>query len=254
MDSTSIARIPFGSNGPIISRLAFGTIPFGGRGWRGDPAVEPKEAGNILKRAHEFGITYWDTAENYHTHPHVREGLRRVRREKVVVSTKTGKKKYEEVKERVRSSLEELDTDYIDIYFLHYVNSWTEFKARHGALKALLEAKEAGLIRHIGISTHRAEVASAAADVPELEMVLATVNKTGKNMESPRDEMISALKRSYQAGKGVGVMKVLAYGDVTVAEGLEFSGKLPQHATLLGIRTMKELEEDVEAFLKVQGS
>ena len=252
--SMTIPRIVLGRTGLTVSKLVFGTIPLGGTGWRKDPAVAPKEAGKILARAHELGVDWWDTAENYGTHPHVAEGLRLVDRSKVVISTKTPKKSYEDAKRRISQSLEELGTDYIDIYFLHFVNTMEEFKARSGALRALLEAKDEGLIRHVGLSTHRAEVARAMAGVPEIDVVLATVNKTGKNLSSPRDLMIESLSKAYESGKGIGIMKVLAYGDVTVREGLEFCKQVPHHAIPLGMRTLDELEEDVSVFGDVFGS
>lgn len=58
-----IDRVKFGNTDLRVSRLSFGTIPFGGRGWRRDPAISPEEAGKVLKRAYELGVNYWDSAE-----------------------------------------------------------------------------------------------------------------------------------------------------------------------------------------------
>ena len=67
-------RTILGPTGLNVSRLCFGTIPFGERGWRKDPSVAPEEAGKVLRRAFELGLNFWDSAEGYGSHPHVREG------------------------------------------------------------------------------------------------------------------------------------------------------------------------------------
>ena len=241
--------VEYGKTGINVSRLTFGTIPFGGMGWRKDPAVSPEEGGQILKRALKLGINCWDTAEGYGTHPHIREGLRGLRRSDVIVATKTHAKTLTEVRERIRRSLEGMDTDYIDIYYLHYINSVEEYRARFGALRALQEAKDEDLIRLIGVSTHTAEVLNAVSELPEVDVVLAKVNKTGRGMESRLDDMLSALKKVYESGKGVSIMKILAYGDLDVTAGLQFSLNLPYvHSICLGMRTVQELEVDVRIF------
>ena len=106
-----------GCTGLEVSRLCFGTIPFGGKGWRKDPYVAPEEAGKVLKRAHELGLNFWDTAEGYRSHPHIREGLKLVQRKSVVLSTKTTQTSYEGAKAALKKTLEELGTEYLDIYY-----------------------------------------------------------------------------------------------------------------------------------------
>jgi len=65
------------------------------------------------------------------------------------------------------------------MWILHAVDGMDEFKRRREALEFLLEAKENGLIRSVGLSTHSAKTAWALADVPEVEVVLAVLNVEG---------------------------------------------------------------------------
>ena len=244
-------RTVLGSTGLSVSRLCFGTIPFGERGWRKDPPVAPEEAARVLKRAFELGVNFWDTAEGYGSHPHVREGLKLVDRESIVLSTKTHEASYDGAKASLKSALEELGTDYLDIFYMHYVRSPREFERRRGALEAFIEAREKGLVRHIGVSTHWSSVVERVLDVPKIEVVMVKMNKPGR-MDCPLDDMLRAVEKAYEKGKGVVAIKLLAYGDLTVEEGLEYTLNLPfVHSACLGIRTIRELEEDVGIYRKI---
>lgn len=253
MYSPRISKTRLGPTDLKVSVMGFGTIPFGGKSWKKAPSIPPVRGGKVLTKALELGINYWDTAEGYNTHPHVREALAQVRRSDVVISTKSTRKSLDGVRARVERSLAELDTSYIDLYFLHAVDSVPDLRERcSGALRAMEEARNEGLIRFIGLSTHQAKVVNAAADVEDIDVILAPVNKTGHMpSDNSRDEMVSAIEKAYDAGKGMALMKILAYGDVTLEEGLEFSLSVPAHTTLIGMRNLKELEEDVEIFHRV---
>jgi len=248
-----IAKTRLGPTGLEVSAMGFGTIPFGGKSWKKGASVDSEEGGRVLARAFELGINYWDTAEGYDTHRHIREGLTHVSRSDVVISTKSTRKTYEGAGTRIKKSLGELDTSYIDIYFLHAVDSVSDLERRcSGALRRMRRARDNGLIRHIGLSTHRPEVVEAASDVEDIEVILAPVNKTGHLPSACRlEDMISAIRKAYGAGKGIALMKIFAYGDLGLEEGLEFSLGIPSHTTLIGMRTSEELEEDAETFNRV---
>jgi aryl-alcohol dehydrogenase-like predicted oxidoreductase len=243
-----------GRTGLEVSRLCFGTIPFGGNGWRRDPIMAPAEAGEVLRKAYELGLNFWDTAEGYGSHPHIREGLKLVNRKDIVLSTKTTQVSYDGAKASLQNSLRELGTDYIDIFYLHYVRSPEELEKRRGALDAFKQAKKAGLVKHVGVSTHWGRVVEKAAEKQEIEVIMVKLNKLGR-MDCPLSDMLKAAEKAYENGKGVVAMKMLAYGDLTVKEGLEYSLSLPfVHSACLGIRTLAELEEDMEIYNRILNS
>ena len=236
-----------------VSRLCFGGIPFGGTGWRKDPYVEPRDAAKVLKRAYALGINFWDTAEGYKSQLHIGAGLKLVNRKNIVLSTKTSRSSYDDAKKSLRNALHEMGTEYLDIVYMHYVCSPEDFEKRKGALEAFVEAKEQGLVRHIGVSTHWGSVVEAVLDVPEVEVVMAKLNKAGK-MDCPLEDMLQALDKAHKKGKGIVAIKALAYGDLSVKEGLEYLLKLPfVHSACLGIRTLQELKEDVEIYDAIAG-
>jgi aryl-alcohol dehydrogenase-like predicted oxidoreductase len=220
-----------GNTGLKISRLCFGTEPFNfKKGPEGDKTQgdkTPEEGGQILAEALELGVNFWDTSDDYGTHPHVADALTRVQREDVVVADKTNALTYDEGRRAVEISLSDLGTDYIDLMFLHIVPAVAVNKSdaigrpyysgtlmeRFGAIQAFLEAKESGTIRAIAMSTHDTRVLRQVAEVSEIDVVCTTLNKYGTFMEGGTvQEHILALKELKKTGKGIYVIKLLAAG------------------------------------------
>ena len=113
--------VDLGLTGISTSRLCFGT---GTTGWKhrsnqGDLGIE--RLAYLLRFAHEHGVSFWDTADMYGTHPHVAAALREVGRETVTVTTKTVSRTAGEVRADVERFLGELGTDYLDIVLLHCI-------------------------------------------------------------------------------------------------------------------------------------
>ena len=97
--------VALGLSGISTSRLCFGT---GTQGWhhrsnQGDLGIE--RLSYLLRYAHERGITFWDTADMYGTHPHVADALRQVERESVTITTKTVSRTASEVRSDVERFL-----------------------------------------------------------------------------------------------------------------------------------------------------
>jgi len=177
----------------------------------------------------------------------MRKGLELVDRSSVVLSTKTTKESFDEAKKSLERSLRELGTDYLDIYYLHYVRA-EDLQRREGALRAMVQAKDEGLVNHIGVSTHWNTTVESVIELPEIDVIMVKLNKIG-GMDCSLNDMLKAVERAYSKGKGIVSMKLLAYGDLGVREGLEYSLSLPFiHSACIGIRTLQELEQDVETY------
>ena len=220
-----------GSSGLTVSRLCYGTEPFalkkGPDGDRGQGDKTPEEGGMILAEASKLGVNFWDTSEDYGTHPHVAEGLRRVMRGDVVVADKSNAATYEEGLEAVKFSLRSLGTDYVDLMFLHNLPWKTvvrrdasdreyrseNLKGRMGALRAFVEAKETGEVRAVALSTHSTGVLREALDVPEIDVVCTPLNRHGTVIvDGTLEEHLQAIRDLHDAGKGTYVIKVLNAG------------------------------------------
>ncbi|MBI2878202.1 MAG: aldo/keto reductase [Candidatus Rokubacteria bacterium] len=239
------ARATLGRTGLTVSTLCFGTGYMGGSVAAG---------ARLLSRAYDLGVTFWDTSDDYGTHPHVARALREVGREGVVVATKTYASTALGVRRSINRALRELRVEAVDIFLLHAVDSAGELDAKLPALEALARAKAEGLVRAVGVSSHSREVLARLLTLPEVDVALVVVNRTGVWMKdaSPA-EMSAAIRRLYRSGRGVYGMKALGSGQVTgeteVAAALGHAFRYPcAHAICVGITTERELEADVAAW------
>ena len=224
-------RIYLGNTKLLVSRLCYGTEPFTVKmpdDNRSQGTVSAEVGGRVLRDALQLGVNFWDTSDDYGTHPHVRAGLGLVEREDVVVADKTYARSYEGGKEAIDLALEELGTDYIDLMFLHYVPHTTtidedaddnfelaDLNDRAGALEAFLEAKEKGKIKAIGLSAHSTRVLEQVFNVPEIDVVCTTFNKDATFIEDGTiEEHVAAIKTLKEKGKGIYVVKVLVAGEL----------------------------------------
>ena len=238
--------LAYGKTGIEISRLCFGA------GRLRDTCDTYEAGGKLMLRAFDEGITFWDTAEGYGTQPHLGEAARQILRHEVVIQTKNGAKDYDGASASITRSLQELKTDYIDVLLLHGISTPEDLASREGALDAFREAKEVGKVRAIGCSTHvyTGAVMDAVIDHPEIEVILATANKEGRMLEGGAlDRHLEYLQRAYQLGKGISIMKVIAAGDIPVAdmpEWIEWGFNLETaHAINLGITEYRHITLDV---------
>ena len=175
-------------------------------------------AADYLKFAFDQGQFFWDTADAYKTHFHVKQALKSIPREKVTISTKTDVRNTAgDMAADMRAALDryrqELGTDYIDQVLLHGARSadWpTEMKP---VMDVLSEAKEKGIIRTHGASIHSLDAMKMAAKTPWCQVHLQGINHAGIRMDSTNvAEVVAVLRESKANGKGILGMKILGEG------------------------------------------
>jgi predicted aldo/keto reductase-like oxidoreductase len=166
----------------------------------------------MFKFGYDNGVTFWDSADQYGSHPHLREALRGVRRENVTILTKTHASTEKEMKVDLDRFRRELNTEYIDILLLHCMtdDDWPERKK--GAMEVLSDAQAKGIIRTKGTSCHTMGALKAAAASPWVEVDLARMNPAQVAMDDTPEVVQGVLKQMKAAGKGVIGMKILGAG------------------------------------------
>ncbi len=112
-----------GHTGLHVSRLAFGTGTHGWGGHSRQTRLGLAELARLLRLAHDLGVTFWDVADGYGSHRHVREALRGLPREEVVVTTKTAARSAADAERAVERYRREMGTDYLDVVLLHCMTS-----------------------------------------------------------------------------------------------------------------------------------
>ncbi len=193
-----------------LSVIGFGGIPIWGNTRVFEyGCLDEEMAIQVVNRALDLGINFIDTARAYGK-SEVRIGkVMRQRREECYLATKVMRRSYREAMEDVEISLSNLQTDYIDLYQIHFVNDSATLKrvmARDGSLRALKEKKKEGKIGFIGITGHEPGLLMEAVRTGEFDTIQAIYNLA--NLEASKKLFPLAGKASI----GVIVMKPLAGG------------------------------------------
>lgn len=208
--------IKLGNTGLTVSRMAIGT---GTNGWGKNSnqsrALGIKGLSGLLQAGTDLGVIFWDSADQYGTHPHLKEALKHVPREKVVILTKTHASSEKEMKEDIDRFRMELGVDYIDIILLHMMTSriWPEQKA--GAMNAISRAREDGIVKAHGVSCHTLEALKTASETDWVQIDLARINYEGVIMDSKLPVVIEILKKMKNSGKAVMGMKIIGAGQMS---------------------------------------
>ena len=172
-----------------------------------------EEVQAVIDRCEGCGINILDC---WMSNPQVRSSIGKAlkgRREKWIIQGHFGSTWQEgqyvrtrdmvKVEEAFRDLLTRLQTDYIDLGMIHFVDSEAEFRqVMEGEFLAYVkEQKERGVIRHIGMSTHNPQVAKLAALSGEIEMLLFSVNPAF-DLLPPSEDLNDYFAESYQEGLG----------------------------------------------------
>lgn len=238
-------RVTLGKTGIEVSRMAIGT---GTNGW-GKNSNQTRQLGikglaDLLQAGYEQGFIFWDSADQYGTHPHLKEALKRVPREKIVILTKTHATSEKEMNEDLDRFRKELGTDYLDIVLLHCMtdSNWPKNKA--GAMNVLSKARENKIIKAHGVSCHTLGALKAAAASQWVQIDLARINPAGASMDADVSTVVPILKQMKDSGKIVMGMKIFGAGRLTdkVDECLQYAMKQDyMDCFTIGIENYKQL-------------
>jgi predicted aldo/keto reductase-like oxidoreductase len=225
-----------GKTGLKVKTLGFGGIPI--------QRISEKQAVRVVRRCYELGINYYDTAIGYTvSEERIGKALKDVR-ENAVIATKTHAETREEVFKDLETSLNHLQTDYVDIYQLHGVSSkesWKRISGAGGALEAFYEAKDQGRICHIGITGHNTDVLKEIVEEDIFETVLVQLNYLAPE---PLLELLPLCKKM---NVGTVIMKPFAGGALSDAStALKFLlAKDSVDVVIPGMQSLEEVEKNV---------
>ena len=220
----------FGNTGEKISALGFGCMRFPELEKDGKMTVDLDKTDEMLQKAYELGVNYFDTAPYYcngNSEAALGHGVKAFR-EKVLLSSKFPTevaKKPGDFRRQLETTLPRLDTDYLDFYHFWGINkdSFDNIIMAQDLLKDAARAKEEGLIRHISFSFH---------DEPEvIRHIIDTAESYGVPMESmlvqynlldrSNEEMLA-----YAGSKGLGTVAMGPVGGGRLAAPTELYAKL----------------------------
>lgn len=230
-----------------VSRLALGT----GTNGVGGSSNQTKKLGfkgvsELFRAAYDQGVTFWDSADQYGSHPHLKEALKGVPREKVAILTKTHAVTAAEMRADLDRFRREIGTDYLDIVLLHCMLDKDWDQRRRGAMDVLEEAKAKGIVKTKGVSCHTLDALKTAAKSPWVEVDLARFNPAGAAMDASPEVVAGVLKEMKAAGKGIIGMKVLGAGKLRTKADEAIQWHLAQGLTdcfTIGAESRAEFED-----------
>ena len=225
-----------GKTGLKISRMGFGGIPI--------QKIDEEGTRKLLHEMMEMGVNYIDSARGYTvSEQYIGYGLEGIR-DKFVLATKSMSRTKEAMAADIETSLGNFRTDYIDLYQVHNpsMEQLDQVIGEGGALEALIEAKAAGKIGHIGLTAHSTAVFERALGLDWVETIMFPYNI----VEQQGAELIHKC-----AEKNIGFidMKPLAGGaieDATLA--LRYVCSNPDVTVVIpGMAEVRELEQNLAA-------
>ena len=226
-------NITLGRTGITVPQNGFGALPI--------QRVPMDEAVRILRKAYDGGMRFFDTARAY-TDSEEKVGAAfgdgYVKRDEIVIATKTAAKTPEEFWQQLDISLNNLKTDYIDIYQFHLMGQCWKPGDGTGLYECMLRAKEEGKIRHIGGTAHKIGIAKELIESGLYETVQYPFSYLATDQEA------DLIKMCNENNVGFIGMKGLAGGLITNSRAAmayisQFDGAVP----IWGIQRDKELDE-----------
>lgn len=222
--------VTLGSTGITTPQNAFGALPI--------QRIPEETAIHLLRKAHEGGMVYFDTARSYsNSEERVGKAFAGMRDE-VFIATKTMATTPEAFWADLETSLRNLQTDHIDVYQLHNIQQCYKPGDGTGIYECLLEAKRQGKILHLGVTAHKIGVAEEAIESGLYETLQYPFNY----LSTPRE--VALVEKCSQANMGFVVMKGMSGGLVTCGRAaMAFMNEHPHALPIWGVQREEELDE-----------
>ncbi|HEY5560458.1 MAG TPA: aldo/keto reductase [Clostridiaceae bacterium] len=226
-------KIKLGKTDLFVTRTSFGALPI--------QRISFEDAKKILRKAYDNGINFYDTARGYSdSEEKIGYALSDVRKD-IIIATKTFAADKKTLFQHLETSLKNLKTDYVDILQLHNPSKLPDPEDMEGLYQGLIEAREKGLVRYIGITNHRVETAIEAAK----SGLYDTIQFPLSSLSADRD--IELIKTCKEKNVGLIAMKAMSGGLITnAASTFAFLRQFGNVVPIWGIQRESELDEFLE--------
>lgn len=222
--------VTLGRTGITVNKNGFGALPI--------QRISEEDAVKLIRKAYDSGIDFYDTARAYTDSEEKLGAALAGVRSSIYIASKTMAGDVEGFWKDLETTLANLKTDYLDIYQFHNPAVCPKPGDGSGLYEAMLQAREEGKIRFIGITNHRLAVAEEAIE----SGLYDTLQFPFSYLSS--DKELNLVKRCQEADMGFIAMKALSGGLITnsaaiYAYMLQFDNVLP----IWGVQRERELEE-----------
>ena len=212
-----------------VNKNGFGALPI--------QRCDMETSVEILRKAYDNGIDFYDTAHFYtDSEEKIGNAFEGIDRESFYLASKSGAETVDEFWSDLKTSLERMKTDYLDLYQFHNISFVP--KADDDLYKAMLEAKEKGMIRHIGITTHKITFAHEAIESGLYETLQYPFSYLSG------EEEIELVEKCRQLDVGFIAMKAMGGGLISNSKAsFAFLNQFDNVLPIWGIQKISELDE-----------
>lgn len=250
MNRKELPKRRFGKTGYEIGIFSLG----------GESTVQQEDmeelALEIINKAIDLGVNYIDTSPQYGSGGSEKNigKVMKYRRKEVFLATKTHDRTYDGTMRLLEESLKKLQTDYLDLYQIHDIQSSEETSkalSKNGAVKAMEKMKSQGVIKHCGITSHKdPEALLLGIKEYDFDCVLMSLNAADIYY---KPFCKNVLETAVEKEMGIIAMKSTAVGRIFKKDGINsmkdalgYVLTYPISTVIVGITTLDELEENIQ--------
>jgi len=217
---SSADQVVLGKTGVKTSLIGMGTGSTGVKHSSNQVKLGQVKFHKLVRHAHDKGITYFDTADQYGSHIFLRGAIKGLPREKLYIQTKTRALTADVARADLDRFREELGVEYIDTLLMHCMTKGSWPTDMRPVMDVLSAAKEKKIVRAVGVSCHGMAPLRAAVKCDWVEVDLARINPVGvkARMDGSPDEVVPCLREMHKKGKGILGMKILGEGTFKTPE------------------------------------
>ncbi len=256
-----IDRVALGATGLTVSRLAMGTGTIGYGGASNQTRLGQEAFTRMFRHGYDHGVRFTDMAEIYGSMPFVGNAIKGLPRDGITLLSKMwthpdGSEQAGPVRPLIEEYLRLMGTDYLDILLMHCMSRGDWDTTRTHYMEGLARAKEAGLIRAVGVSCHNLDALRTAAANPWVDVIMARINPFGSKMDGTPEEVRQVLHTARANGKGVVGMKIFGEGSHTADHEREESIRHAIHeakvdAMTLGLESIAQMDDAIRRVARI---
>ncbi|WP_255412460.1 aldo/keto reductase [Dysgonomonas sp. Marseille-P4361] len=257
----TVDKVSLGNTGISMSRIGLGTGTIGYNHGSNQTRLGMDSFVNLARHAYDRGMSYFDMAESYGSHPYVGKAIKGLPRENITLCTKVwthpdGSDKIEAVEKTLDRFRKDLDTDYIDILLMHCLmeGNWPETRKYY--MDEFSKAKQSGILKSVGVSCHNWDAMAEAVDNPWVDVILARINPFTTHMDGTPEDVKNLLKKARDNGKGIIGMKIFGEGKNTSDEerskSLHFAiNESNIHSMTIGLESIVQVDDLIDRTMKI---
>ena len=257
----NIDKVKLGKSGLTVSRIAMGSGTVGGNKGSNQVRLGMEKFVKLAHHAYQRGITFFDSADGYGSHPYFGEAMKSLPREKITLLTKMWTVEDPNRREPVEKTLDryrtETGSEYFDILLMHCLQSGNWHETRKYYMDAFSKAKQDGIVKAVGVSCHSFDALAEAAESPWVEVIMARINPFGTNMDASPEKVKPVLEKAKKNGIGIIGMKIFGEGkhikDEERQQSLEYvlSPEGHIHCMTLGMESEAQVDDAIERVMKI---